>query len=161
MISRTYVVVMPEAESATPLDILVQDDPGTQADPVVAGGDGAYYELRGRPLRVPVEAGASPPSAAAVGAGFVPRLRLGFSLSVVPLASAIVTDVPGVRLSESLISLASTDGGPLINVPSFADPAGGPAIRLTGGAETAGVFFLVSLVVNEAKDEDCDAQGPR
>ena len=153
MISRTYVVLMPASSATTPLDILVQNSPGTQAVPIVAGGDGAYYELRGRALRIPVLA------AAGAAGGFVPRLRLGFSVAVVRINSAIVTDLPGVKLSASLISLASTDSGPTIAVPAFPDPNGLPAIRLTGGAGTSGGFFLVSLRLNEAKDEDREGTG--
>lgn len=153
MNTRTYVVKMPTSVSTTPLDILVQNSPGTQAAPVVAGGDGAYYEMLGRPLRIPVLA------AAGASAGFVPRLRLGFSLSIAPIKTAIVTDLPGVQLSASLASLSSTDSGPTISVPALADPAGGPAIRLIGGAGTAGGVFVVTLQVLEAKDVDRDSTG--
>jgi hypothetical protein len=159
MISRTYVVKMPTSVSTTALDILVQNNPGTQAAPVVAGSDGAYYEFLGRPLRIPVEAGGAPPTAAAIAAGFVPRLRLGCLVSITPIKASISTDLPGVQLSSSLASLASTDSGPTIAVPALADPSGGPAIRLTGGAGTAGLFFLVSLQVVEGKDSDRSAMG--
>lgn len=144
MISRLYIVKMPTEVNTTPIDILVENDPGTQDDPVVAAGDGAYYEWRGRPIVLPNPAGDS---------SFVPRFRLGFEVSVSPYSNAIVTDLPGVQLSESLASISSTDGGPLISVPSFPDPAG-PAIRLVGGVGTAGKVFMVSVQIPEAKDED-------
>lgn len=152
MISRTYVVQMPSGESpATPLDILVQSDPGTTDAPVVAGGTGAYYELRGRPLRIPVLA------AQGQSAGFVPRLNLGFSLSLIPLSVAVGGPaLPGVQLSASLASLASVDG--TIPIPAFADPGGEPVIRLTGSADTLGLFFLLALQVAEGKDEDRSGQ---
>lgn len=147
MITRTYVVQMPDEGPTTPLDILVESDPGSPDAPVTAG-DAAYYEWRGRPLRIPVLA------ADGVDEGFVPRLRLGFLVTITPIAAAIQTDLPGVQLSESLASLASTDGGPTINVPTLADPGGEAAIRLVGGAGTAGLFYVVTLMCPEAKDED-------
>ncbi|MBV8721701.1 MAG: hypothetical protein JO277_06105 [Candidatus Eremiobacteraeota bacterium] len=151
MITRTYVVKMPTSSPTTPLDILVTNSPGTQAAPVVAGTDGAYYEWLGRPLRVPVLA------AAGASGGFVPRLALGFLVSITRIAAAIVTDLPGVQLSQSLASLASTDGGPTISIPLLADPNGNPAIRLVGGANTAGDYFVVTLMCPEAKDVDRDS----
>ena len=148
MIVRTFVVKMPTEVSTNPVDILVQNNPGSQSAPVVAGTDGAYYEVLGRPFRIPVLA------AAGQAGGFVSPLRLGFSIAIAPLGSAIVTDLPGVQLSASLASLASTDSGPSMAIPAFADPAGGPSLRLTGGIATAGLFFLVALFVAEAKDTD-------
>jgi hypothetical protein len=150
VISRTYIVKMPSEVSTNPVDILVQNNPGTQAAPVVAGSDGAYYEWRGLPLRLPNPSGTN---------GFVPRLRLGFEVVVSPISDTIATDTPGVQLSASLASLSSTDVGPTINVPTFADPVAGPAIRLTGGAGTAGKVFAVTLKVSEAKDEDRSPTG--
>lgn len=163
MIHREYIVKMPTTAPTTPLDIIVQGYPGSQDAPIsVAGGttpvgwsgsDGAYYELRGRPLRLPVLA------AAGQMGGFVPRLNLGFTLSILPVKTAIVTDIPGVQLSQTLDSLASTDIGPTINIPVLADPAYGPVIRLTGGAATAGTYWILHLLVMEAKDEDRSATG--
>lgn len=150
MISRTYIVLMPTETPTGPLDILVENNPGTQAAPVVAGGDGAYYEWRGLPLHLPNRVGTP---------GFVPRLRLGFEVAVAGISTAIVTDLPGVQLSASLASLSSTDSGPTISVPAFADPVAGPAIRLTGGAGTAGKVFAVTLKVAEARDEDRSPTG--
>jgi hypothetical protein len=148
MIVRTYVVKMPTAVSTVPLDILVQNNPGSQSAPVVAGSDGAYYEVLGRPFRIPVLA-----SAGQAG-GFVSPLRLGFSIAITPYAAAISAAVPGAQLSASLASLSSTDAGPSIALPAFPDPAGGPSLRLVGGIATAGLFFIVSLFVAEAKDAD-------
>ncbi len=148
MITRTYVVQMPGSETPTaPVDILVQSAPGTTNAPVISGGTGAYYEVRGRPLRIPVLA------AQGQGAGFVPRLTLGLAVSLVPLSTAANgPDLPGVQLSASLASLASLDG--TIAIPAFADPGGQPAIRLTGSANTEGHFYLLTLQVPEGKDED-------
>jgi len=147
MITRTYIVQMPLEGPTTPLDILVESAPGSQDDPVLPG-DGKYYEWRGRPLRFPVLA------AAGAAGGFVPRLRLGFLVTITPIAAAIQTDLPGVQLSESLAELASTDSGPSINIPTLADPSGEAAIRLIGGVATAGLFYVVTLMCPEAKDED-------
>lgn len=148
MIVRTYVVKMPNETPTTAVDILVQNSPGTQSAPVVAGGDGAYYEVLGRPFRIPVLA------AAGQAGGFVSPLRLGFSIAVTPYSTAIATDLPGAQLSASLASLSSTDAGPTISVPAFADPAGGPSLRLTGDTGTAGKVFLVSMFVAQARDAD-------
>lgn len=149
------MVLMPTGDEGPPpaLDILVQNDPGTQADPVLVAGGGAYYETRGRPVRIPVLA------AQGQSAGFVPRTRLGISLSIVSISSASSIPVPGTQLSASLASLSSTDAGPTISVPTFADPSGQPAIRLQADADNEGEIFLVSLEIMEAKDEDRDPTG--
>lgn len=160
MISRLYVVLMPLETPGTALNILVESAPGTKDAPIVAGGDGAYYEWRGRPVRVPVHSGGAPPTAAAIAAGFTPRLRLGFQVTVTPYGAAIATDLPSVQLSESLAGdLSSTDVGPTISIAALADPAGEPVIRLVGGAGTAGLFYLVSLTCPEGKDEDRTSDG--
>lgn len=154
MISRTYIVEMP-ADSAVlnPMDILVTNDPGTQGAPVLSASGGAYYEVLGRSLRVPVLA------AQGQSQGFVPRLRLGYSLSIVPISPSNGAVLPGVKLSASLASLASTDGGLRINVPAFPDPSGMPSIRLTGSADTDGAQYIVSLLCVEAKDVDREGTG--
>ncbi len=118
--------------------------------------DGAYYELRARPLRIPVLSGGAPPTAAQISNGFVPRMRLGFALSVVPVATGIQTDVPGVQLSSSLVPALGITG---LTLAALADPSYGPVIRLTGGANTAGKTYLVTLAIMEAKDEDRNAAG--
>lgn len=160
MITRTYVVKMPSTPDTTaPVDILVQNNPGSQAAPVVTAGDAAYYEWRARPLRIPVMSGGAPPTVAQIALGFVPRLRLGCLVSITPIRAAIAGVSPGVQLSATLASLASTDAGPTIAVPALADPAGGPSIRLIGGAATSGLFFLVTLEAPEARDEDREGTG--
>ena len=149
MISRLYVVKMPTEVSTNPVDILVETNPGSQAAPVVSGTDGAYYEWRGRPIVLPNPSGDS---------SFVPRFRLGFEVSITPYGNAMSQSTPSVQLSASLASVSSTDAGPTISVPAFADPAGGAAIRLIGGVSsgitTAGLVYLVSVQIPEAKDED-------
>jgi hypothetical protein len=80
-------------------------------------------------------------------------------LSIAPIKAGIVTDLPGAQLSASLTSLASTDAGPLINIAAFPDPSGQPAIRLIGGAGTAGGYFVVTLLVMELKDGDRTGSG--
>jgi len=148
MISRTYVVLMPSGgDAAVPVNVFVQNDPGTIAAPV-SQGSAAYFEWRGRPLRFETVAG---------DPGFVPRLRLGFGLSVVPLVSLttpISTLVPSVALSESLVPDLS-----ILTVPVLADPSGMPAIQLTGSTDTAGHTYLVTLQVMDARDEDRTSEG--
>lgn len=159
MISRTYVVKMPESVSTNPLNIFVRNSPGTKAVPITSGTDGKYYEWRGRPLRFEQLALTS---AGAANSAFAPRARLGFLVTVTPIVAAISTDLPGVQLSASLTSLASTDSGPTIAIPALADDTtNGPMIRLIGGAGTAGKFFVVSLSVMEPNDEDRDPAGRR
>jgi hypothetical protein len=159
MISRLYVVEMPTESPANPLDILVESLPGSKDAPALPG-DGSYYEWRGRPLRVPVHSGGSPATAAAIAAGFTPRLRLGFHVTITPYVGALAVDIPGVQLSVSLAGdLSSTDAGPSMPIPALADPAGEPVIRLTGGVTTAGLFYLVALMCPEGKDEDRSSEG--
>lgn len=153
MLSRLYVVQMPSEVSTAPLDILVQSAPGSQDDPALPG-DGAYYEWRGRPLRLE--------SLAADGAagGFVPRLRLGFEVTVTRYAQGLVTDLPGVQLSESLVGdISTTDAGPSINFPVLPDPNGEPVIRLIGDDATSAGVFLVSLQCPEAKEDNAPRGG--
>lgn len=144
MISRAYVVTMPSSEEggSNPVDILVQDDPGSPAAPVSPSGGGQYWEVRGRPIRFE--------TLAADGAtgGFVPLANLGLVVSVVQLGSAAPALIPSVQLSESISTIASDLGTP------FADPDGQPAIRLTGSGSTEGVAFLVTVQIAQAQDED-------
>lgn len=148
MISRTYVVNMPAGgDAAVPVNIFVQNDPGT-IDAPVSQGSASYFEWRGRPLRFETVFG---------DAGFVPRLTLGFGLSVVPLVSLttpIATVVPSVALSQSLVPDLS-----ILQVAPLADPSDMPAIQLTGSSSTASHAYLVTLQVMEAKDEDRTAEG--
>jgi hypothetical protein len=148
MLSRLYVVQMPEEVPTTPLDILVESAPGSKDAPALPG-DGAYYEWRGRPLRLETLA------ADGVSGGFVPRLRLGFAVTITPYRQGVVTGVPGTQLSASLVGdVSTTDGGPSINVPALPDPNGEPAIRLSGDVTTAGAVYLVTLLCPEAKEDN-------
>ena len=143
MITRAYVVTMPSGEGATtPVDILIQDDPGTEDAP---GGDGAYYEWRGRPVRFETVA------ADGVTGGFVPRMSLGLTLGLTAIGTGPV-EMPAVQLSASLATLAADLGTP------FPDPNGKPAIRLTGNTGTASVVYLLTVQIAQAQDED---QAPR
>ena len=151
MISRTYVVLMPSGEAAsTPVNIFLQDDPGT-IDAPVSQGSAAYFEVRGRPVRFETV------FADGVANGFVPRLALGYSLSVTPLVSAatpIAASVPAVALSQSLVPDQS-----ILTVPVLADPSGMPAIQLQGSSDTQSHVVLVSLQIMEAKDDDRTGNG--
>lgn len=139
MQSRQYVVKMPTAGGGTTaLDILVLSDPGSKDAPVTAGTDGAYYEWLGRPVRFETESGDD---------GFTPRLNLGPMVFITPIQASGQISMPGVQLSASLASLASTDSSPDVNVPALADGVNGPMIRLIGTADTAGDFFLVTLLI--------------
>lgn len=161
MIHREYIVQMPAEPATTPLDIVVEGFPGTQDAPVNTanspigwtGGDGSYYEWTGRPLRIPVTA------AQGATAGFVPRLTLGFLVTITPIAAVLSVAVPGVQLSQSLASLASTDVGPTIAIPTLADPTYGPVIRLVGDTSSAGAFYVVGLQVMEPRDNDRSPTG--
>jgi len=152
MIARTYYVVMPEAESGNvALDIVVEGFPGSQADPIDAGnspagwngGNGSYYEIRSRPIRLPVEVGDD---------GFVPRFNLGWLCSVTPISTIAALALPGVQFSASL--QASLNATPLT------DPSYGPVIRLAGtAAAVGGMALTVQLQIMEAKDEDRASTG--
>jgi len=145
MITRTYLVLMPAESPTTPVDIFVRSDPGSP-DAQVIQGDAAYCEWRGRPLRVAVTA------AEGASEGFVPRLRLGFGVSVAtwsPGAAGVAP--PAVQLSESLLGTITALGS---GTPNLADQSGEPVVRLTGTAETAGFCYIVTLMCPEAKDED-------
>ena len=146
MIARTYYVVMPTSGGNVALDIIVEGFPGSQDDPIDIGnapagwngGNGSYYEIRSRPIRLPVQVG---------DAGFVPRLNLGWLISVTPIGTAAALALPGVQLSESL--QASLNATPL------ADPSYGPVIRLAGtSAAVGGMALTVQLLIMGAKDED-------
>ncbi len=144
MIARTYYVEMPIAVGESdPGDIdIVLELPGEQADPIDTGNSpagwvgatGSYYEIRGRAVRLPVQVG---------DAGFVPRLNLGWSISVAAYGAGAA---PAYELSASLQS--SLDATPLT------DPSYGPVLRLKGTADTGGQQLVVNLLVMEAKDED-------
>lgn len=150
MILRTYVVQMPDDN--TPLDILVQSNPGTQDAPVTPVGGGAYYEVRGLSVRFP--------NPASDATSFVPRGALGFQITVTPAGNVGPVGIPDVQPSTSIASLASTDAGPSIAVPALADPNDEPVIRLIGDADTTDAkFYLVSLAIREARDADRSTTG--
>jgi hypothetical protein len=158
MINRTYVVKMPESASGTtPLDILVESAPGTQAAPITFG-TGLYYEVRGRTLRFEQR---KLTSAGNANSAWSPRARLGFSLTVTPFGNAALqTDAPDTFLSASFGTFAATG----MVLPAVAVPdsvSGGPLIRLVGGASTADKFYLVTLLIAEDKDEDRSPSGGR
>src|SRR5512137_2108421 len=179
MLSRTYIVkIAGEAQQVTiaPCDIMVEGVVGTQALPVGSAAfygapnvtaapttwvavchSNAYYEIRGRTLRIEKRA--------AVGAagGFIPRFNLGWKLAVHPIAAA-GTDacnllLPIVSLSASLIG--TPGNAAVMNEPTaFADPAYGPCIRIDAntspaalGANTTPRIYAVYLDVFERRDE--------
>jgi hypothetical protein len=176
MIHREYVVQFINVGSSyfPPCDIMVEV-PGLQSKPVASAsaygagnvtpastdwatacGANAYYELRGRPLRVPVKSGA---------VGFTPRFQLGYHISTVPIhrtgEDAAIITFPRVALSASLAATPG-DANVIQNVPALADPTYGPIIRLSvpSGDSSAAKLYLVSLDVFEDTDED-DRRGVR
>jgi hypothetical protein len=153
--NRTYIVKLPGTGA---IDIMPEGPVGSRSAPVQAedgtappagwnGGDGAYYEWRGRTLRFEKRA--------AVGAagGFVPRLRLGWNLSLYRFQAAVAASyrTPGVIVSQSLID---TIAGGLIANTTIADPSYGPVIRLTTSAELADQIWVVHFSVAAEQDED-------
>lgn len=183
MIHRTYIVKLSSEDirGFLGLDIVVAV-PGTRllpvADPgsygagnvtappagwVAANGpDAAYYEIRGRALRLEQVAGQ---------AGFTPRLNLGFHLSVTALNDAAgnagqfggVNQVPYVTLSESLAPPPGANAaiwGAYVN--PLPDPAYGPVIRLWNAISLhseASPIYLVDFRIAENKDEDFNTLG--
>lgn len=155
MIARTYYVVMPvhEGEGSGPvaLDIIPEAFPGSQDDPIDAGNSpagwnaalgGSYYEIRSRPIRLPVQVGDD---------GFVPRFNLGWTFALTALGTTNIA-VPGVQFSESL--QASLNATPLV------DPTYGPVIRLSGlSTDVSGGAYLVQLQIMDQKDEDRASTG--
>lgn len=155
MISRTYVCLLPNSAGVN-LDIAVETAPGTSAAPVGTGGvaasaaAGAYYELRGRPIRFPVRAGTP---------GFVARARLGWRLSIYKYGASALA-LPGVLLSASIVNtLDSTDNPVTMNLTNLADPGYGPTIRLLNVDGQEGTFYIVHFDLMEAKDEDRSPTG--
>lgn len=180
MIHRTYFVYLPGTQRTAPnyVDICVRATMGTRALPVasvatygaanvtapptgwvIACGDAAYYEVRGRSL--PFDhlfvAGAA--------GGFVQRLNLGFELTVTPYGdwhSVIDFAPPSVQLSQSLLAAVGGDALPVIPANNLADPTYGvpqPVIRVYAPRDGEGdpvldVLLLVCLKVSEKKDED-------
>jgi hypothetical protein len=151
---------MPTNAGASPaLDIIVQGPVGSAAAPVQVappgptvtvappgwvGGDGQFFEWRGRPIRIPILAG---------NTGFVPRLRLGWKTAVYcadPGDGEGCFAIPCVLYSQSLIGTLN----PPFNVAQIADPSYGPVIRLTNSGDVQGGIFVVHLNIYAAQDED-------
>jgi hypothetical protein len=191
MIHRTYVVKTPSGSINAFVDVCVQAPMGTRLAPVTdpsvlppgtpvtlpptgwAGnfGDAAYYEIRGRTLRLERLAGAN---------GFTQRTNLGFALVLTPYGAidhsldrefSLWNISGGVQLSQSL--LAAVGDGLAIPTTNLADPIYGsaqPVIRVfapltvTGDplAQSEGRSFqiyLVHFLIAENKDEDWSPLG--
>jgi hypothetical protein len=174
--NRTYIVKMPGSQDAiTYVDITVMGPVGTQAAPVSSAVGGtpppvgwnggasaaAFYEWRGRPLRIPVLA--APTSLATpsgVNSGFVPRLRLGWRLALQELApSGISADFPAIVPSVSLGSFAGGPAGAIIPVTPLLDPTYGPVLRVFSSVALANKVYAIHFSVFEQKDEDRDPLG--
>jgi len=162
MISRTYIVMMPNSPG-TNLDIAVRNAPGTQAAPVGTQGlvasaaNGAYYEWRGRPMTFP---NASLLASGAANPAFVPRGRLGWRVAINRYGVLGAITVPPIVLSKSIVnSLDSTDLALIINATDLADPAYGPTIRLLNDGSFLSQIFSVHFDIMEPTDEDRDPNG--
>ena len=179
MIYRTYVVKTPDTDPF--IDICVAATMGTQAKPVASPGlyppgtvtpppagwvsppgagnsSGAYYELRGRSLRLEARAGQT---------GFTPRANLGFQLVVTPYGAQTLPFTMaltnGVQLSASLLAALGGDSGAVIPLAAFPDPSYGPVIRLftptSENSRLGNPLCLVHFSVAENKDEDFQTLG--
>lgn len=169
MIHRTYIVKAPTTSDV--LDIVVEGPVGFTSTAAATtpgvkpyapvqlsnapvgwnGTDGAYYEILGKTLGVPLKALIS----GSANPAFVPRFRLGWGISFVSLDASILSAAPSVLLSQSLVgNLGTTDG--TIVLATLADPSYGPVIRLTGLSDEGflGQLFALHLRVMEPKDED-------
>jgi len=176
MINRTYVVKPPTGASPF-VDICVASPTGSQVLPVcnpafyaaantpppagwaAVNGDAAYYEIRSRVVRLEHLA-----SAGAAG-GFAPRCRLGYTLSIYPVAGYDVFQMPSVILSASLYGTLGGDANipvPAIPLNQLADPAYGPVIRIYGPDRqsiAAEAVYMVHFSIFERKDEDFSPVG--
>lgn len=168
MINRQYIVLNPTDVGATPLLDIVLEVPGTQSAPVSSavggttppsgwnGGNGAYYELRGRPIRFPIKSGQS---------GFSPLARLGFLLSVLPFTGpgTVIANQPAVTPSLSVTGDLDAGPGPIINPANLADPTYGgiqrPVLRFSCNSNSQ--IYLVNFTIFGAQDEDWEAGAPR
>jgi hypothetical protein len=184
MINRTYVVKLPSNQrQANYVDICVQATMGTRlapvADPttypgatpppgagpgtnwIAACGNAAYYEVRGRTLRLDHLRGEG------AAAGFVQRTNLGFHLSVAPYGDWsnmwFFALLAGAQLSQSLLEYVGGDtcGAGAIPATNLADPGYDtpqPVIRIYSLNEFSslenGGLVLVNFDVMERKDED-------
>lgn len=154
MISRTYLVLMPSNAGATAqVDIPVEGNAnwgtvGATSGPVVAvGADGFYVEQRNRRLRIPIKAG---------NTGFVPRLRLGFSLSVQQVGGTGAANLLAIQLSQSLVGnvFSNAAGATVTGDANLPDPSGVPVIRLLNTAAVQGLQFRIFLNVMTPEDDD-------
>lgn len=167
MIHRTYILMLPSTASI-PIDIVLTL-PGSQTAPVAAGGgagktappagwngaDGAYYEWRGLPVRFETLVGATPPPN---GSGFAPRGRLGWKITTHCLNSTVVTQIPEVLPSPSVIATLGGAGG----IPTIAltEPSYGPVIRVVNTvASGQSTVWAVHLDLFEVKDDDRSPTG--
>lgn len=180
MINRTYVVKTPSTgrSSSGYVDICVQSNVGSRslpvADPINYGagnvtappsgwvavcGDAAYYEIRGRELRLEHLA------AAGVAGGFTPRTNLGFRLAITPYGTtAVQTITASATLSTSLLTQVGGDTGNVIASITLADPSYGPVIRIYAPQNGGGLLtrtLLVHFDIMERKDDDyCNVGSP-
>ena len=158
MITRTYDILMPDDNAD--VDIHVEGDAnwgavGAASVAVASGDTGFYAEWRNRRLRIPIRAG----TGTEVAAGFVPRLRLGFGVSLTAV-SVVINDVPSVRFSRSLVGdvLSTAAGATTPGDGTFPDTAGGATIRVRGNVSYSGEMFRLTLTIPEAKDEGASPQ---
>lgn len=159
MISRTYTVLMPSNAGATAqVDIPVENfNPSAAPAPVAVGADGFYSEWRNLPIRVPIKAG----SAATPANGFVPRFRLGFSISVQQIGGTGAANLLAIQLSRSLVGNVFSDaaGATTPGDGTFQDPSGAPTIRLLNTAAVQGLTFRVHLLVYTQSDDQANRIG--
>lgn len=178
MIHRAYIVGLIDVQGTyPPLDIILSL-PGARTAPVanaVAQNPGAivtappaawsilcgsnwYYEQRSRPLRLEHVTGQT---------GFVPRLNLGFHLSISQLISLnqppLTVFIPTAVLPSASLAAFNTDAA-LVAIPptALADPAYGPVIRVqapSGVSPLGGVTYIVNLSIFEPGDDDSFARG--
>jgi len=188
MINRTYVVKTPSASRAGYVDICVQAAMGTRTAPVADPsflppgspitaplpgwatdcGDGAYYEIRGRTLRLEHLA------VDGVSGGFTPRANLGFILTLTPYSSPILQDfgpisavADGIQLSASLFGVVGGDAGGAIPTVVFNDPVYGssqPVVRVYAPVELnaegpLSKIYIVNFSIMERNDEDYSSIG--
>jgi hypothetical protein len=180
MINRTYVVNVPGSQrvQAPYIDICVRATMGTRllpvADPVTYGaanvtappagwvaacGGAAYYEIRGRTLRLEHLFGEG------AAAGYVQRTNLNFDLTVTPYGDHRLggagAALGGAQLSQSLLEHVGGDVGTAIPATDLADPVYGvaqPVIRVhvpqIENLATDTGLLLVSLNIFEMGDDD-------
>jgi hypothetical protein len=180
-VNRTYIVDLPWDDITGP-SLLTQMDivleiPGSPELPVMASGgtdvttpppgwlntsgaptgNGAYYEVRGRPVRFESVDG---------DPNFVPRGRLGYRIDCCWLDSSGTgsgdspTDgVPMITPSKSITGDGAAGIAGVMDF-TFADPSYGPVLRINGANITKqGLRLQVNLSLFEARDEDRNPTG--